>query len=233
MNQNKIHFVYLIPQDKPDLASSAIRRAALHMQSWCQWQMGNKKTFTPVFAIYTTKHPEMWYSTYTSDPNTPHSEWYWGNALTDARDYAGAQFYMEHDSWVIYLDALIAPDQHAGGASVNGSGICVLHSKDCAAIRGADKDWTLCRAVGGGLHETLHTLGLPHPPPGPEFGRALMGTGYMTYPDCILTDNDKVALDNSRFFAPSPVVTSPTICPFKKRPVAPPRPHPLPVVRPR
>ena len=88
----------------------------------------------------------------------PHNERYWANAQLDARDYAGATFYQEHDSFVIYVDATIGADQHAGGASVNGTGIWCLHGKDCASIRGQDKEWPLCRGIGGGLHEALHTL---------------------------------------------------------------------------
>lgn len=238
MNANKLHFVYLIPQDKTNTTEKQIEQAARHMRAWCQWQMGNSKTFTltsPVVTVCKTEHPAEWYSTFTEDPNAPHSEWYWANGQRDARDYAGAGFYQEHDSWVIYLDAAPVGDQHAGGASVNGSGLCLLGDRDCASLRGEDPQWTLCRGVGGGLHEALHTLGLPHPPPppNPDWVKAVMGVGYMTYPNCILTENDKVTLNNHRFFAPESIVNKPTICPFNPRPRPHPRPHPQPVVRPR
>lgn len=236
MNENKLHFVLLVPQDKPITNTDvAVKQAAQHMKAWCAWQMGNSKTFTPVFSTYQTKHPDKWYSQFDQG-NCPYPERYWANAQLDARDYAGARFYMEHDSWVIYLDAFCdqAGGQHAGGASVNGSGICVLHSQDCAAIRGQDPRWTLCRGVGGGLHEALHTLGLPHPnpPPDPDWTSGVMGVGYMNYPKCILTVNDKVALNHSRFFAPDSSFARPPICPFGRNPLPAPRDTPLPVVRP-
>lgn len=237
MNPNKLHFVYLIPSDKTNTTESAIERAALHMQAWCRWQMGNNKTFTltnPIVTVRQTIHTADWYSTHIGDDHPPHAELFWANTQTDARDYAGAGFYQEHDSWVIYIDAPTAPDQHAGGASVNGSGLCVLPAKDCASIRGQDPDWTLCRGIGGGLHEALHTLGLPHPPPGsPDWSRAVMGYGYGSYPNAILTENDKVTLDHHRFFDVQPKRPKPNVCPFHdERPQRPPRPRPLPVIRP-
>lgn len=234
MNENKLHFILLNPKDITDRTSNALKQAALHMQAWCKWQMGNSKTFTLDVKIYHTDHTAEWYSTFKQSPDIPHSEIYWANAQLDARDYAGARFYMEHDSWVVYIDAPIAPDQHAGAASVNGSGIAVLHAKDCASIRGQDPDWTLCRGVGGGLHEALHTLGLPHPnpPPDPDWTNGVMGIGYMNYPKAILTVNDKVALNHSRFFAPDSSLSRPPICPFGRNPLPAPRDTPLPVVRP-
>lgn len=231
-NENKLHFVYLIPSDKTNTTEHALHDAAMHMQAWCRWQMGNDKTFTPVFATYQTIHDELWYSEYDGG-GIPYVERYWANAQTDARDYAGAGFYQEHDSWVIYVDALIGDGQSSGGASVNGSGLCVLHGKDCASIRGDDPDWSQCRGIGGGLHEALHTLGLPHPPVGGDFYKAVMGLGYTIYPDAILTANDKVTLDNHRFFSVTDKVHKPHICPFdSRRPQPKPRPHPRPVVRP-
>lgn len=237
-NINKLHFVLLVPSDKINNTEAALAQAALHMQCWCRWQMGNNKTFTWDLHSYQTSHDSQWYREYAGDPNnpTPHAERYWANAQTDARDYAGARFYMEHDSWVVYVDATIGADQHAGGASVNGSGLCVLHGKDCASIRGQDPEWTLCRGVGGGLHEALHTLGVPHPspPPNPDWTRGVMGIGYMSYPNAILTDNDKWTLDHHRFFEVEPKRTKPNICAFNDGSVRPrPNPRPKPVPRPK
>jgi hypothetical protein len=159
----------------------------------------------------------------------PHSEIYWANAQLDARDYAGARFLMPNDSWVIYLDAYAQEDQHAGGASMGGSGIAVLHGRDCDALRGEDPEWRPCREIGGGLHEALHTLGIPHPPAGPDFGRAVMGTGYMRYADAILTEEDKRTLDQHRFFSVRPKLVKPNICPFDDwRRIPAPRPRPIP-----
>lgn len=235
MNINRIHFIGLIPKDRTNTIEKALNEAAWHMQGWCRWQMGNSKTFDYDVNFYKTDHPAAWYSTFTEDPKAPYSEWYWANAQRDARDYAGARFYMEHDSWVIYLDAEIdeAHGQHAGGASVNGSGLCVLHAKDCASIRGKDPQWPLCRGLGGGLHETLHTLGLPHPEPGADWERAVMGVGYWRYPNAILTENDKWILDHHRFFEKHPPKAKPGICRYNdSRPRPNPRPYPVPVVRP-
>lgn len=237
MNENKIHFIYLSPSDLPmmeDPTPKYIEQAAKHMRAFCRWQMGNNKTFNWDFYAYKTNHPASWYSQFDQG-GIPYTERYWANAQLDARDFAGAQFYMEHDSWVIYLNAFCDEEhgQHAGGASVNGSGICVLHQKDCVAITGKDKDWPLCRAIGGGLHETLHTLGVPHPEPGPDWERAVMGVGYWRYPNAILTENDKWLLDHHRFFAVEGPRIKPPVCPFEDtRPRPKPRKYPTPSVRP-
>lgn len=238
MNINKIHFVYLIPRDRANTTAQQIEHAALHMQAFCRWQMGNGKTFSltnPIVTVCYTPHDSSWYSTFTEDPNAPHREWYWANGQRDARDLAGAGFYQEHNSWVIYLDAPPVGDQYAGGASVNGSGLCLMGDRDCASLRGQDPEWTLCRGVGGGLHETLHTLGIPHPspPPDPDWTHGVMGIGYMNYPNAILTENDKWTLDHHRFFAVEPRHVAPAICRFADgRPQPRPRLRPSPIIRP-
>ena len=193
--------------------------------------MGNGKTFTladGVVAVYQTDHAWDWYSTFDQGGVQP-SERYWANAQLDARDYAGAEFYQWDKTWVIYLDAPTLPGQHAGGASTGLSGICVLTGKDTDALMGEDPQWTVCREIGGCTHEYLHTHNLPHPPPGPDFGRAVMGTGYGIYPDCVLLDADKQRLDVNPFFDERAKLPAPhNLCPFDGRVVRPPRPRPTP-----
>jgi hypothetical protein len=232
----RVHCVYIVPSDKEDRASAEMANAFLHLQAWYRWQLAGK-TFDltdPIVQVCHSEHDSSWYSTFTEDPSAPHSEWYWANAQRDARDLAGARFYMPDDTWAVYLDAEPEPDQHAGGASVNGSGICVLTQSDIDALLGQHPTWTLCREIGGLGHEVGHTFGLPHPPAGQEFGRAIMGTGYMTYPDCILTDADKIHLNANQFFHYRPWRRQPEgLCHFidtvqRPHPLPRPRPQPLP-----
>lgn len=239
MNPHQVHFVYLIPSDRQNRAELRIKEAALNAQCWLRWKMGNNKSFTPsdpVVSAYHTDHTAEWYSTFTEDPRTPHSEWYWANAQRDARDFAGAQFYQWDRTWVIYLDAPTAPDQHAGGASTGNppTGICVLTGRDTDALCGEDPEWTVCREIGGMVHEYLHTHNVPHPPPGPDFGKSVMGTGYLIYPDCTLLDSEKAMLDVNAFYTLRPNLPVPTeLCYFDtRRAQRPPRKRPIPVPRP-
>src|SRR5678815_1563330 len=187
-----VHFILLSPTDKVALGHGAIIRCALHLQAWYQNQLGFKpapggtgeplgKTFTlprRVATVYYRPHPSAWYANH--DPGGAHAGWFWINALNDLREACGGGFGTPYDDWVVYVDAEPAPDQYAGGTTSGGSGVCVMGAKDIAALRGVDPDWSQCRGIGGSGHEFGHTFGLPHPPAGPEFARAIMGVGYST-----------------------------------------------------
>lgn len=238
MNPHRVQFVYLYPTDGQNRAEAAIRSAALDLQAWIRWQMGNSKTFTladlPVI-VRQTNHSSAWYSTFTEDPTVPHREWYWANAQRDARDFAGVTFYQWNRTFVVYVDAPTVGDQHAGGASAGNpsTGICVLPKADVDALLGQHPTWTVCRELGGCCHEYLHTHNVPHPPPGPDFGRSVMGTGYTIYPRCVLLDSEKAMLDVHPFFDVRPKLPIGALCPFDdRRPQRPPRPPPTPHPRP-
>ena len=226
--QHKVNFILLCPSDKIAFGLGAIMRCALHLQAWYQNQMGFTKpppgstqvplgkTFTlaPGLArVYYRPHPASWYSTH--DTGGDKAGWFWINTLQDLYDACGGGFGTPYDDWVVYVDADPAPGQYAGGTTSGGSGVCVMGAKDIASLRGIDPDWTLCRGIGGSGHEFGHTFGLPHPPPGPDFGRAIMGTGYMSYPNCVLLDSDKKTLNASAFFTLQKRKAPPGgICPF-------------------
>jgi hypothetical protein len=199
--------------------------------------MGNGKTFTLTNAVvetYPTPYPASFYST---NPIGDYAGWFWRNVLYELSAQCGGGFWQEFDDWVVYIDAEPAPGQYAGGTSGGYiSGVAVMGSKDIAALMGNDPDWSLCRGRGGGGHEMGHSFGLPHPPAGPDWERAIMGVGYGTYADCILTEADKIWLNNNPFFDQHP----PTLfqlepCPFDDgfgRRVPGPRPDPTPPARP-
>ena len=57
------------------------------------------------------------------------------------------------------------------------------------------------RWIGGWGHELGHAFGLPHPPDGdPNWNDAIMGFGYLTFPNAILLPSDKGTLLNSGHF---------------------------------
>jgi hypothetical protein len=237
----EVHFVYLAPADKPLDQKvgtvNTIHRAAKELQRWYRWRMGGGLTFglaDPVVAAYQTLHASAWYSTH--DAGGDRSGWYWANALQELRDQAGGGFYQEFDDWVVYLDAEPGQGQYSGGTSGGfHSGVCVLGERDCNALMGLDHEWTPCREIGGLGHEAGHSLGLPHPPAGPDWATAIMGIGYMIYPQCVLTAADKTWLSANPHFRTVPKITGPMdICPFPDdRPPPAPRGRPIPTPRPR
>lgn len=238
----RAHGVYLIPQGSQrnvDVVVTKIAYALEHLQRWYRWQLGNGKTFnlTPnIVQVVNTPHPADWYSTH--DAGGEQRGWYWANALQDLWDLCGGGFYQQYDDWLVYLDAEPGPGQYAGGTSGGyTSGVCVLHARDLNALLGQDPEWTFCRELGGLGHEGGHSFGLPHPPAGPDWERAIMGVGYNIYSGCILTAADKLWLNaNPHFQVRLPRMRGNlTLCSFTDdltRPVPHPRPHPTPHPRP-
>jgi len=235
-NPHKVHFVYLVPSDKTNIAESAIRNAALHLQAWYRWQMGNGKTFTlndPIVEVYYTAHDSAWYSTnpccppYYLDPET---NWFWDNSLIEAHELTldpnaqnitGAWYCCEDfDDWVVYIDAAPSPTQFAGGS--NGGtymGFALMADKDLRSLMGIDPDWGQCRGIGGSGHEFGHTFGLAHPAEGsPEWYMTpgpIMGLGYLSYPSAILRQSDRDILNANPFFGDMPYTDPPVgLCIF-------------------
>lgn len=237
-DEHRVHFVYLVPSDKEPYAQAEIERTARHLHRWYRNQMQNTKTFTlcdPVVEVYRTQHLASWYSEH--DAGGSRVWWYWANAQQELRDQCGGGFYTALDDWVVYLDAAPAADQGAGGTVTPGgySGVCVLGNRDVAAVCGRDPEWSLCRAIGGCGHELGHTFGLPHPigVPPDVWARAIMGIGYMTYPeDILLQENIEQLSANPFFTAQRQILTRLPVCVFNEG-RRPPEPHPRPTPHPR
>lgn len=234
-NPHKVHFVYLVPNDRIETGTEAIRKLAGDLQEWYRWRMGGK-TFTlydPVVQVAHTQYPAHWYSEH--NPGGSRVWWFWNNVLGELSGQFGGGFYQTFNDWIVYIDAEPAPDQGAGGTSAGTySGVAVLGARDLLALLGQDT-WTVCREIGGAGHEGGHSLGLPHPPPGdPNWPTAIMGVGYGIYPDCILTEADQIWLNGSPFFTLMPRRSASDLCPFVDTPVRPtPSPRPRPTPRPR
>ncbi len=232
-NPHKVHFVYLIPTDKTNVAEQDITHAALHLQAWYRWQMGNGKTFTvndPVVEVYYTTHDSTWYSTYDCCGYDPYY-WWWYNVQADANDLSGAWWCCtDFDDWVVFIDV---PDYGLGGGLNNGyRGIALL--ADVAGVQGIDPNRTQCWAIGGTGHELGHTFGLSHPPEGdPDWPSAIMGLGYTTYPNAVLRQTDRDTLNANPFFDYLPQVDPPVgLCGSSPTPTPTPISLPAPVARP-
>lgn len=197
----RVHFVYLLPSDKPtsliEPTAAALTVAAYSLRGWYMKQLGTGKSFRFNVVSWITSHDSLWYG--TSRNGADDSLWYWNNVLDDAAKF-NIGFGQPCDDYVIYIEAPSGAGQHTGGAVVGNSGIAVLGAKDCAAIRGEDPDWSLSRAIGGCGHEFGHTLGLYHPlDTDPLWDTAIMGMGYTTYPNAVLTPVDKKILNANPF----------------------------------
>lgn len=235
MNPHRVHFIYLVPTDRVVSAVSAIADCMQNLQAWYRWQMGNGKTFTLATVspeTFVTGVPAIWYST-NPVPGAQNADLFWLNSIAHARQFAGADFFMEYDDWVVYVDAPIGAGQYCGGASGGFiSGIAVLPEQDVRAVQGLDTVYTRCREYGGCGHELGHTFGLDHPDGDPQYDKAIMGTGYGLYPDAILTQSEKNQLNTNPFFDAMPHVVLNGYCQFTLRPVPGPRarvtPHPRP-----
>lgn len=236
----RVHFVYLVPSDREEVATAEIERCAKHLQRWYRFQMGSGKTFTlndPVVQVFRTQHPASWYA--QNNAGGSRVWWYWTNAQQELRNQCGGGFYTPFDDWVVYLDAAPDPDQGAGGTVTPGgySGVCVLGNRDVAGVAGRDPEWSLCRSIGGCGHELGHTFGLPHPlnVPPEVWARAIMGIGYMSYPEDILLPENVAQLNGNPFFSYKPqILGSLPVCVFSesRRPQPQPHPHPTPHPRP-
>jgi hypothetical protein len=241
VNEHKMHYTYIVPSDRTDAAlvannAMAIHRAASHQQVWLQSQMGNYKTWTlnfPVLTIGYSKHPAEYFH---GDGDT----WsFWLAVLDESYALFGSGWGQGVASWVNYIDQNPLENQGAGGTGDRNGGMAVLGRDDLDSLRGVSTKWTQCRGIGGGLHEAMHTLGRPHPVNVPPeiWEIAIMGVGYYTYPNAILTDDDKADFNKEHpFFTALPVLRAPKgLCPFKgdgNRPQPVPRPHPKPQPRP-
>jgi hypothetical protein len=225
MNQNKVHFIYIIPTDKDNVAEQAITNVALHLQAWYRWQLGGK-TFTltnPIVQVCHSTHDSTWFAN-NGAPDGDWTRFYWNNGLHELRALAGGGFGQPNNDWVTYIDAPSRDGQHFGGNHEGYCGVAVLSGKDVASVRGVDPDWRQCRGIGGCGHETGHTFGLPHP--ANRNPHALMWTGYSGYPNCILQDADKSLLLANPFFTSIPAQAPKGLCPFNQRPILPPRGKP-------
>lgn len=213
----KVNLVYLVPKDKAvnQKYVTAMAGAATSLTTWYARQMPNHRTFQtsdPAVIVIALPHDASYYA---NNPRTAIFTQFWDNVLGDALPMTGGRFNDPQNVWAYYIDADPICNE-CGGCGT--SGILVVSANDLRGLAGETDAFTdpcnpgkkpapapVSRWIGGLGHELGHAFGLPHPP-GCDSGaatcdfKALMWTGYASYPNAYLRDDEKAVLAASPFF---------------------------------
>lgn len=189
---------YLItPKDNKFNAAyyNAVFSATLNLQSWYKSQMGNNKTFALnklVIDTVTGLHDSIWYNNYNGSYSGTDPRYYgFYNTYYEVQQILGNRF---NTSKYTYFVFVAAP---GGGAGAKG--FCAFGDQDLKGLLGINSEnLNPNRWIGGDGHELGHAFGLQHP--SNQNGLALMWTGYLTYPNCILQQEDKNILNANPIF---------------------------------
>jgi len=203
-----VALVYLIPPDRQKVPGfeRALQNALVHLQHWYANQMGGRKSFviaTPAVRTVAAEHPSGWYATHPNGPDR--KEWFISNVAAEGFRVTGGSYGSRKVVSIAYIDAEMAEGQHGGAGS---AGHAVLHRLDIRGLMGKENT-PVCRWVGGLGHELGHALGRRHPPEcdGPRANgkspgcASMMFTGMYKYPRTSFLEGDRLAFDESPFFA--------------------------------
>ena len=157
----------------------------------------DKLTFrlnNPIVEVLYSEHTASWFSANNgSISGTDPFYFFFFNTFTEMMALLGNDWNTSTYVYTVYVDA---PGQTGAGAT----GMAFLPEHDLKGLIGESNE-PVDRWIGGLGHELGHGFGLPHPPDGSTYwNSAIMGFGYITFPDAILTPSDKEMLLNSGFF---------------------------------
>jgi hypothetical protein len=184
---------YLItPTDKKFNAQyyTAVKSAALSLQTWYKNQMGNK-TFTLNPGVVDTLsglHEAAWYNAYNGDSISGSSSYSYHNTLYDIQQLLGSRFNTTNFDYFVFVDADFPDETIPRGLAAEGLGTL-------SGIAGQYPN----SSIGAAGHALGHSFGLPEV--AVVNPNAIMSTGYPQYPNCILQQPEKDSLNASPFFS--------------------------------
>ena len=189
---------YLVtPKDKQfnERYYQAAKDALLDLQDWYKQQMGDNRTFVLnplVVDTLTGLHDSAWYNSDNGSMSGTDPRYYaYYNTFYEMQQLLGNRFNISDYVYLVYVAA--------AGDGAGGTGFTAMGDQDLKGLLGENPDnLNPNRWIGGAGHELGHAFGLPHP--ANENGQAIMWTGYINYPDCILQQSDKDILNNGSFF---------------------------------
>lgn len=172
----------------------AVKNCITNLQAWYKTQIGNKTfVLNPlVLDTLTGLHDSAWYNSNNGSISGTDPRFYgFQNTYNEISQRLGTAFNTSKYTYLVYVAA-------PGGGAGN-TGFCALGDQDLKGLLGINPENTNPnRWIGGAGHEFGHSFGLPHPDN--QNPQAIMWTGYVTYPNCILQQADKDILNTSPFF---------------------------------
>ena len=203
---SQVRFVYVRPSDRPFRADSlsAIKTAALNVQSWYASQLSGKTFSIEGGAVTTCTLPQP-ASFYAVDS--------WSKVTSDIQSCQPVTSGSAITTWVLYADVNHSCNA-AGRLGASLPGLTILPAQDILGVSGlpvvnecGDANTApLNRWYGGLGHEMGHAFGLPHPPTCDATGggptcdtKALMWAGYADYPNTYFRSDEKTILYGSPF----------------------------------
>lgn len=190
-----VRVVYIVPSDRSlnKTYTEAAGNCITQLTTWYKTTLGSNKTFhinnNMLVETMQSSHVAAWFN--AQNGNTGDAQFYfYANAKNDAKALLGSSYDETKYIYLVYVDA-------TGTTGAGAMGFTAMPENDLKGLTGQMTE-AVPRWIGGAGHELGHAFGLPHPTN--ENPQALMWTGYTTYPNCILQDNDKTILNASKFF---------------------------------
>ena len=185
-----VRVIYLIPSDhafRTDF-QNGIDRAIKNVKTWYQSKTSGYtfKINSPAVEVAYSDKTASWFAT-NGTRDTRLNVYY--NAGDEVTRLLGADYSSPDFVWVIYVDT-----EEGGG--LGAPGLTVLPQADMLGLIGRSvENANIDRWIGGLGHELGHGLNLNHPlDTSPDYGTAVMGLGYLSYPNATLTSDDKATV---------------------------------------
>lgn len=192
--EQSVRILYIIPSDREFNRDyyNAITKTARTIQRWYKENLDgySYRLNNPIVQVVESAQPAAWFNTDNGTSGSDPLFYFFWNAYNEAQNLLGDGFDFNRYTFHVYVDA-------PGATGAGFTGFATLPENDLKGLAGLiEGSW-----VGGNAHELGHAFGLPHPPDGdPSWNDALMGFGYIQFPNSELRESDETTLLNSGFF---------------------------------